>query len=273
MRKKLIQIFVAVLLVCPTVAAAQIGYDTSANTGDAAVPSATVAITVGSGSNRLLVCGLGVWKQANPAPDVSSVSSDVDGAFTLLVTSALFDNSYAAIYYLKQPTVGAHTITATLINSNTDSWAVNCTSLNGVDQTTPFEDNDTAGSSGGSTAPSVTSTTVTADAWVFDVGIHQNSATVTMDSGTNRTERMNQNLAAWGATAFSSTKGPVATPAGQTMSWTLSASNPWAIAAGAIKPAAGGGGGGAASKLPLVGVGCCLPLGLLGWRRRRRWLR
>lgn len=105
--------------------------------------TATMAITVGTISNGILVVFVSwIDAQAGTA-SVSSVSSNVDGALTAVASSTATvlatdgaDWGLAA-YYLLSPTAGAHTITLTM-SENTNNKFIGGSSYSGVNQSAPL---------------------------------------------------------------------------------------------------------------------------------------
>jgi hypothetical protein len=84
--------------------------------------------TVGAGSNRIIVAG--ICERFAPTK-ITGVTSSVDGAFTQLIYGAS-----GSIWYLVNPTAGAHTITASF--SEAQNSAGNSASFSGVNQSSPF---------------------------------------------------------------------------------------------------------------------------------------
>lgn len=131
-------------------AQATVGLTTAAGGGDVAfdaISSNTIfdcdqtsqapTITVGSGANRVLLCRV-VYFSATQT--VSGVSSSVDGAFTQISGALQTATSDGATYgidwwILKNPTAGAHTVTATMSGEASALCAV-AISYENVNQTT-----------------------------------------------------------------------------------------------------------------------------------------
>lgn len=124
------------------------------------------SITVGSGSNRAIyACVQWIDGLAGNA-SVSGVSSNVDGAFTLVGSSTITRADGAdfgtAWYVLTGASSGAHTITATM-SENTDSLLCDAISFENVNQTTPSAGVDTQDVSNTGTTYTHNITTVAGD--------------------------------------------------------------------------------------------------------------
>lgn len=121
----------------PPTGTPDVAYDANGSNTSASASSLGATITVGSGSNRALVC---IITRKDGSAYATGVSSDVNGALTMLSRTndagAGFGLSIE-IWYLANPTAGAHTVTAT--------WAaaahvrIHVVSFTGVDQSTPVD--------------------------------------------------------------------------------------------------------------------------------------
>jgi len=224
----------------------QTGTVTTGAMADATPSSFTIAhntTDLDSSGNRLLVVRVVVLSVGN----ISSVSSDVDGAFTLLQAFDGGDGTSVEIWYLKNPTAGAHTITVTADATNRRAGGGAVTYGN-VDQTTPFGTPATA--SGTSTTPSVTVSSASGEI-VLDIMVSKNSAggtTPTVDA--SQTQQFNfKTVTGLGMSSRLNCAGSrEAGAASVSMDWTLSDSQGWGMIGVAIKETGGGGGGGGAEK-------------------------
>ena len=195
-----------------------------------------------TGSNRLLVVGIS-WR-ADAGQTVSLVRYNgvnmTLGAGPVTRTSAGTSIS-TATYYLVNPATGANNVTFTVSGSGSRG-IVGAAVFSGVDQTTP-RDNTAATASGATNSPqpSISVTTVTANAWVFSVGgvVGGNSLTAT-----NGTQIWGPNAQTGGggphAEGAASYRGPIATPGAASMTWSAGTSGIWVLAAFPIRPAATG---------------------------------
>jgi hypothetical protein len=119
--------------------------------------SDSTTITVASNANRLLIAHVGHSSNlGNAATTVTSVTSNVSGAFTQLMTqnSDATTNNKTDVWYLKAPATGAHTVTVVYSHS-TGSRTIALTSLYNVDQITPINLSSKAGN-GSSTGTPIT---------------------------------------------------------------------------------------------------------------------
>jgi len=127
------------------------------DTHNGTTTSDSTTITVASNDNRLLIAHVGhSSNQGNAATTVTSVTSNVSGAFTQLMTqnSDASANNKTDVWYLKAPATGAHTVTVVYSHS-TGSRTIALTSLYNVDQITPINLSSKAGN-GSSTGTPIT---------------------------------------------------------------------------------------------------------------------
>lgn len=220
------------LLAAPAWAA--VTYDTvsSASTSTSGASSLTWSHTVTSaGSNRLLV--VGVASDDNTPRTVSSVT--YNGVNLTQVPGGTADNlARVDMWYLVNPATGANDVVVTL--SGSTEFSAGATSWTGVDQTTPL--GTASATAGHSSSVSLSGVSSAADEFVVDVvAIDSSSATITSDvSQASRWERGGGEATAGGLNVV----GGQSTEAGAasvTMSWSVSATKDWAIAAVSIKPA------------------------------------
>lgn len=226
---------------------APIGIVDTPTTGAATLSTATSmtwTITVGaSGANRLLIVGLSFERGNVSGVGVTSTSGGgPPQALTQIIGSgSVGGNPRAELWYLVNPGTGLNTIQVLWSGSTSRAFG-GAASFTGVDQTTPI--GVSGGTTGKSTDPSVSITTVTNNAWVIGtLAWDSEGATATMVPATNRVSMWNNRT---GSTAghvggAGSRLGPVAAPGNVTMNWTLNTNNKWAMVAASLRPAGAGG--------------------------------
>lgn len=140
-------------------------------------------------------------------------------------------NNRTEIWRLINPTSGTANIVATVTGS-VGEFALIGISLSGVDQTTPTDAQN--GTSGNSSGPSVSVTSVTDNAWFLTMG----SAEATFSSnGTGQTTIATLTDQSY-ENARGTYEGPK-TPAGsETQNFTISSGQSWAISSVAVRPVA-----------------------------------
>jgi hypothetical protein len=233
-------LLLAVCLFCvvaPQRAEAAIAFDATSSAQANNTSSLTWQHTVGTGgSDRILVVGVSWRNSGSGLQTVSGVTYNAQ-ALTLIRKDEKFDGESrsTAMYYLTNPPTGsAYNIVVSFSLGDFYKCVGGAISLTGVDQTTPVDaQNGTIG--GVNSAPSVSVTTNTDNAWVVDTVIVRNpSAATTVGAG--QTQRWNRNMS--DVHGAGSHEGPK-TPAGSvTMSWTTGSTNSgYAISAVAFKPA------------------------------------
>ena len=213
---------------------------------DATSQSATSNITntiswthaVGSGSNRLLAVCLYSRDDANAA-DVPVVSVTANGLPLTKVRADLIADVPGSVWintelwYLIAPSTGSHTITATWTGALNRYGVGASASYTGVLQASPLDAH--AGGTGTGTAMAAAITTVTNHAMIQDCAAARGNP---MTIGAGQTSRV----------AFDTTTPTVdsvglstvmdkAVAGGETMDWTQSAAQSWAVSAAAFKPA------------------------------------
>lgn len=191
-----------------------IAFDAAAhNDGTDVTTTVDVSLTVGSGSDRIVLCGAGIVDATDR--DVTSISSSVDGAFTL-IASVDNPNRKAHLYYLLNPTSGAHTISVDPVDASASFVDMVCASFSGVHQTDPL-DGDTTGTTAfadAQTSSSVAQASATDNALAVDivVGVAQN-----LFGGAGQTVRLTEN----NITRVGLSTEPKATAGTITMTWTF----------------------------------------------------
>ena len=230
-KKAFVAFLLFLLMATPAIAA--IAFDATANhqasnTGT----SETWTHTTSTGSDRILIVGV-----TTRGDDGTAAPNGV--TYDSVSMTKIRDDSYSvsnsSLWRLVAPATGSNAIVV--------SWTTNAVrlvagsmSFTGVDQTNPIDSDN--GATGSSTAPSVTLTTVAANAWGVDnLGIRTSSSeTVTIDVGDTEVERWNLLQVANGLRGSGSHRGPLVTPGSLVMSWTISGSRPWGISAASLKP-------------------------------------
>jgi hypothetical protein len=107
-----------------------------------------VSTSVGSGANRALFVAAAWVDTAAGNSSVSTISSDVDGAFAHVTNSNILIDVGGVLdegldwWVLVAPTVTSHICTVTFSESVSDRVSI-AASFKNVDQTTPFENADT----------------------------------------------------------------------------------------------------------------------------------
>lgn len=194
--------------------------------------------TVAAGSDRVLVVCVrarDVLVQADTRP--SSVTFGAQN-LTEAVYQAGAVSTGVSIWYLAAPTVGTDTITVTPAGACSTGLRGSAQSFTGVDQSTPI---DAVNSAAGSSTSATASVTVVTDlAWLIDSFYHFDSSSNVAPDGsqTLRDEPVDSD------TRGHSDRSAVSTGS-QAMTWTAVASQEWAIAVVALRPA-----GGSASGVP-----------------------
>lgn len=196
-----------------------------------------------TGTDRLLVVGCSINSGASAS--VSGVT--YNGVSMTSAGAAPIDggNTEVSLWYLVAPATGSNTIAIT-ITGTISGISAGGVSFTGVHQTTPV--GTYASATGNSTTATVNVTSATNEMVVDVCGCFFTS---TLSVGAGQTQRFNAQ-AGFVVTGAGSTEAGASSV---TMSWTLSTSGNWAIAALPVKEATGGGGGGAVNRLMLLGVG------------------
>ncbi|HVU59976.1 MAG TPA: hypothetical protein VHC98_04020 [Candidatus Saccharimonadales bacterium] len=188
-------------------------------TFSSAGPNATCSITIGSNNDRIVFAMISPG-DGNPA-GVTAVKLDGTTNFTHLT-----DSAYTTVWYLLNPSSGAHTINIT------DSAAMTggCSSFYNVNQSTPIAASNTA--NGSSTTASVTVSGTTTAQLVVDFA-STNGPHSGWSAGGSQTTDWTQ-----GGTQNASSR-KTGTSSSTTMSWSWTGSDLWATIAMAINPDSG----------------------------------
>ena len=194
----------------------------------------TATITIGSGTNRVLLLG------ANGAIGAAStlISADLDGvALTKYATQAVGASFQQDVWYLKNPATGAHTITAYYDDTAgclpAVYYNIAAMSFTGVDQTTTIEAGHASlDASGNATTATDAVTTLSANAWIADFLLYTSGSTATPTAPLTT-----QVTGPAGITERGATKGPVVSPAATTQTWALGAAGIYGMEDVVLKPA------------------------------------
>jgi uncharacterized repeat protein (TIGR02543 family) len=237
-------------------AQAQIKLDaTSTQTGAAGSTSLTWSHTLGSGSSRMIVCGvtLAYSDTAVAAPLATTPAMTFNGlAMTASVQAPTHAESstskiFSQIFYISDASLGslagAYTVALSIPTAVTGGASAGCSSLFGVSQTAP-EATATEYSGSSTPAPAATLTTITAGDWVIDAlaGGYGSSGSATPNTG--QTQLYNVQSAAGSKTTAGSNGGEIAggsyelvpTPGSVTVGWAATVSRQ-TYAAAAFAPA------------------------------------
>jgi hypothetical protein len=175
----------------------------------------TYSHTVGSGSNRLIVCGVGLRGDGG----IRSIDSVTYNGVALTAVSGTdsypgFGDRRVQLWQLVAPATGSNTVSFSVSGATQAFWA-NCISFTGAHQTTPVT-GGTQNTNSGTTA----SVTVSSGAGHIVMAVGQfasnNAGQVSVSSGTERWELYNgsQNAVFGGATNTGASPNA-------TVSWTI----------------------------------------------------
>ena len=128
-----------VLLCLPSLVWAAIAFD-NGGVATGSGPTAALSLTVGSGTNRLLVCHIMWGHTATITVSSVAVTGCGSASLTQLAGTAVgtANNFQTDTWYLKAPPSGACTITSTMSGPPNNSYVLGCESYSGVDQTSTF---------------------------------------------------------------------------------------------------------------------------------------
>ena len=195
-------------------------------TGGASQLTWNHTVTIGA-SHRLIIVGVSI--DDNTDTTVTSVTYGGQSLSQVPGATATYNAARVDMWYRKDPLTGINSVQ---VNLSRSTQAVGgATSYTGVDQTTPFGTACAAANRSGTASCSVSSA---ADELVVDV-VCAESTSATLTVGANQTQRYKNEVT--NARAGGSTEPGAASV---TMSWTISATKDWAIAAVPIKPVSGG---------------------------------
>lgn len=182
------------------------------------------SITIGSGSNRGLVCAIQT-RDATAADRVVSTVTLGAQNFSFVRRDAMSSAGSSTEWWaLINPASGAGTITPTTAGT-VSQLAGFCIALAGMHQTTPIGSNHTGtvDATGSGTQIITTISNPTSNAWVFDALYTFNEFGITVDPG--QTERNKHNVYGAGFSAWAgvSSAGPLPASVTQDMKWAYTA--------------------------------------------------
>jgi hypothetical protein len=183
--------------------------------------------TTGTGQNRLMLVGISVSEYGMPSVNSATYAGQ---ALTLVGSAYKQTGDYyegVLIYYLKNPPSGTANVVIDYSSNPDYGSVVGIMTFTGVDQTNPL--GPFASATGSSSSASVNVSSAPGEL-VFDTLMNAYNKAVYVGAG--QTQRWNNQGE---PTAGGSTEPGASTV---TMSWSWSWSNPWAIGAVSIKPAA-----------------------------------
>ena len=172
----------AALLFPSVSASASIALDaTSSQTGPAGTTSLTWSHVLGSGGNRMVVCGVTLGYNdtalAIPTANTALASMTFDGVAMTMATQApthaqsSTSKIVSEVFYISDTGLGvragSYNVVVTIPTAVTGGASAGCTSLFGVNQSAP-EATNTEYSGSSTPAPSIALTTITAGDWVID---------------------------------------------------------------------------------------------------------
>lgn len=244
--RKIISLLLCSLLLWPTWAWSAIAVDAGV-AGSGTGTSLTYGHTV-SGSDRILVVGVTLYSDSTQT--VSTVT--YGGVSLTLISGCTAEQADIRTeqWYLIAPAAGTANVVVTL-SATSGAIASTAVSFTGVDQSTPLGTCVTA--TGFNAAPTVAVSSAAGELVVDALAVFDGIGAAAPTVGASQTQR------AYGehGHAFGDFGAGASTEAGAgtvTMSWSLSGSRWWAIAATPLKEAAGGGGS-TVRNLMLMGVG------------------
>lgn len=201
--------------------------NTLLSAGFAAGASYTFNLTIGSLTSGIVILGAALWQDVAGTGTISACS--VNGVAATSAKVLTNGAMRAELWYVKLPAPGTYTVSFT-VSGNTDARKFFAASFSGVDQTTPIDASNSAATASG--APSVSVTTVTANAWLVDCVSKFGTTALTASAG--QTVILNSSTSS--TTGAGTRKGPVASPGATTMSYTGSSANDCAHVAIALRP-------------------------------------
>ncbi len=180
--------------------------------------------TISSGSNRLLVLSADLWQDVAGTGSITSAS--YNGAALTKATSTLSTGMESEIWYLVNPSSGAHTVSVT-VTGDTDAIKLNASTFTGAAQSSALDVSSTAiGTSGN---PSISATTATAN----DAIVATLSRYSTTDATTSRTSLYKDIT----GSTFGAASYQVATSTGSySDTYTGSAGQDWSMVMAGFKP-------------------------------------
>jgi hypothetical protein len=205
-----------------------------ATANQASVNSKTLAFPSGvTAGNLLVVCG-SCFVLASGGPATISVT-DSQGAYTVLSATQAADDFRLFIAYRIASASGPNTVTVDPVGSSSD-LAFSIDEFSGVDTGTPL-DVDGGSSTGTSTAPADSITTIAANALIIAV-VSFGGATTTITKGGSFTQ-IGQSTSTSAGQPEGCEFQIATTPTSYSANFTLGASRPWTVYAASFNPLAG----------------------------------
>ena len=211
----------------------------AASTSTSGASSLTFSHTPGTGANRLLLVSVSTSRYIGNSEVVPSVTSVTFGGTAMtLVGSRVSSYATSYIYRLLNPASGAASVVISL--SSAGSITAGATTFTGVNQSTPLGTLAANSNSSGSTSASVAVTSA-ANEVVFGTVAWDRQITVTVPADQTSLWKL-QGAGYTGVSPYRGVSGAASTEPGATSvthSYTSGSSQPWAILAVPVRPAAG----------------------------------
>ena len=208
-----------------------ITYD-AVGSGITVTDTLTFQVIVANNSNRLLVVGIGVEALSDPL-GISPATVTYDGVAMTKIDEQVYRTAAGggpnqiSLWYLLAPNVGTANVVATWTVAPENGCNGGGISTHGVKQQAPEVN---AKGNGSGTGATVNLTTITNNAWIFDL-VNTNLGGSTFTAGAGQTERYDLGDFSQSAGSHEAT----VTAGVKTMSWTISASASWGIIAAAFE--------------------------------------
>lgn len=210
-----------------------IAFDTATGGTGVGADPITISMTIGSGSDRVLVVGAGCDNSSDTITGSGTCSYN-GVAMTLAVSKADGVKQFQYMWVLANPDSGTHNIVMNPASGTVSS--VVAASFTGVDQATPY-DSTAAEQLSTHTSPQDISITASTNGMIVDmVGTSNSGVTLTKDA--SQTQASTTRDTGFGVTAMSYK----ASSGADTMTWTYSGNMIMTQLAVALKEASGGGG-------------------------------
>lgn len=215
--------------------------------------------TVGAGTNRFLLCGMFGNGSGSDNPTLKWNTTETMTSVTGSTGVQGGGDRPIWMFYLVNPTSGAHTIAASF-GSAPDHYRIMCADYDNVDQVSQ-PDQSGSNSSAGTTSLTVNLASVTANSWVWAVLRENSGGAVTWTAGASADVQSGGGLHIADSNA--------AVGGGSTnVTGTFGGSNITALIAISFDPAGGGGGGGTpppySQGMTILGLGMAVLIGLWG---------
>jgi hypothetical protein len=188
-------------------------------------------VTVGTLTNSILVVGCSNYDGTLNNRTISGITFNGD-ALTKLRADEIegAGGQRTELWYLVNPDSGTHALIITCADGSGAYVDTGAISFSGVDQSTPFEDNQTNTDTGVASI-TLNQTVTTSNAWIIDVC---ECASGPQSPGGSQTRRWDQS----GSTSSGSTYGPLTPAGGFATSYSVAGTDNFVISGGVLKPAA-----------------------------------